>query len=227
MNSQFLEREELSQGRVTGTLAAAPSVGLEGVDAGLEAVSTIDAAKRCASLALQIAKAKVFGTEDQVKILQNEFDFNVCDPFWGTCIKEYVAHFQLQKGTIPYRAGLNNILPTPVSAKAKIALFGDWGTGTSDAITLLQQIKGFKPDILMHLGDIYYSGTKDEVQERFLNVIKSVYSSGSPPCFSLAGNHDMYSGGEGYYFLVDQLGQKASYFAIQNADWLFIGMDTG
>jgi hypothetical protein len=48
-----------------------------------------------------------------------------------------------------------------------------------------------------------------------------------PPCFSLAGNHDMYSGGEGYYWLVDQLGQGASYFAIQNDDWLFIGMDTG
>jgi hypothetical protein len=37
----------------------------------------------------------------------------------------------------------------------------------------------------------------------------------------------MYSGGEGYYWLVDQIGQQASYFAIQNGDWLFIAMDTG
>ena len=37
----------------------------------------------------------------------------------------------------------------------------------------------------------------------------------------------MYSGGEGYYWLINQLGQKASYFAMENDDWLFIGMDTG
>ena len=37
----------------------------------------------------------------------------------------------------------------------------------------------------------------------------------------------MYSGGQGYYWLVDQLHQKASYFCIQNADWQFVAMDTG
>ena len=176
---------------------------------------------------LQIAKAKVFGTDDQVKVLQNAFDFNVCDPFWSQCVDEYVNFFKLRGSAIPYREGLNNVLPTPVSANAKIALFGDWGTGTEDAIDLLQQIKGFNPDILMHLGDVYYSGTQDEMQERFLDVCDSVFGASMPPRFSLSGNHDMYSSGAGYYWLVDQLGQGASYFAIQNNDWLFIVMDTG
>jgi hypothetical protein len=79
----------------------------------------------------------------------------------------------------------------------------------------------------MHLGDVYYSGTKDEMQERFLDVCDSVFGASMPARCSLSGNHDMYSGGEGYYWLVDQIGQQASYFAVQNGDWLFIAMDSG
>ncbi len=45
--------------------------------------------------------------------------------------------------------------------------------------------------------------------------------------FSLCGNHDMYSGGQGYYWLVDQIGQQASYFCLQNSNWQFLAMDTG
>jgi Calcineurin-like phosphoesterase len=37
----------------------------------------------------------------------------------------------------------------------------------------------------------------------------------------------MYSGGAGYYWLVDQIGQQASYFCLQNANWQFLAMDTG
>jgi 3',5'-cyclic AMP phosphodiesterase CpdA len=119
------------------------------------------------------------------------------------------------------------VLATPLPTGAKIALFGDWGTGTQAAIDMLQQIRAFDPDILIHLGDVYYSGTQDEMRERFQGVCDSVFGENKPARFSLSGNHDMYSGGVGYYWLVDQVGQNASYFAIQNADWLFIGMDTG
>jgi hypothetical protein len=37
----------------------------------------------------------------------------------------------------------------------------------------------------------------------------------------------MYSGGAGYYGLVDQLEQQASYFCLRNAAWQFLAMDTG
>jgi hypothetical protein len=37
----------------------------------------------------------------------------------------------------------------------------------------------------------------------------------------------MYSGGAGYYWLVDQLGQQASYFCVRNTHWQFLGLDTG
>jgi calcineurin-like phosphoesterase family protein len=52
--------------------------------------------------------------------------------------------------------------------------------------------------------------------------------------FTLAGNHDMYSGGLGYYALIDELNaephrQPASYFCLRTADqaWQFLAMDTG
>jgi hypothetical protein len=188
---------------------------------------SLDGTKRCASLSLQLAKAKVFGTDEQVEELQNEFNYSVCDPFWVKCVSEYVKHFQIAGDEIPYRAGINNVLPTPIPYNAKIALFGDWGTGTQEAYDLMHQIKGLTPDILMHLGDVYYSGIMEEMQERFLDVCSAVFGSSIPTRFSLSGNHDMYSGGAGFYWLVDELNQGASYFAIQNDYWLFIAMDTG
>ena len=43
----------------------------------------------------------------------------------------------------------------------------------------------------------------------------------------MCGNHDVYSGGAGYYWLLDQIGQQASYFCLQNPNWQFLAMDTG
>jgi Calcineurin-like phosphoesterase len=221
-NAQVFERDEISHGRIPPSSpladAAAP---------GLEAIGAVDSAKRCSSLAVRLAKAKVFGTAEQVKALQSAFDFNVCDPFWAQCVNEYVSYFQVHGHNIPYRAGLNNVLPYKIPATASVALFGDWGTGMPESQALLVEIKKFNPDVLMHLGDIYYSGTQDEIKERFLDVCTSVFGAVMPRRFSLSGNHDMYSGGAGYYGLVDQIEQRASYFAIQNDDWLLIGMDTG
>jgi hypothetical protein len=37
----------------------------------------------------------------------------------------------------------------------------------------------------------------------------------------------MYSGGAGYYWLVDRIGQQSSYFCLQNDHWQFLAMDTG
>jgi hypothetical protein len=228
-HAEVLARHEGVKDRVPLQYSLAPVPAMTAAAGGfvMLKVSGLETGKRCSSLAVQLAEAKVFGTPEQIASLQNAFDYNVCDPFWAQCIDEYVAYFKLGAKQIPYRAGLNNVLAAPVPAGATIALFGDWGTGTEAATEVLQQIKGFKPDILMHLGDVYYSGTQDEMQERFLDVCASVFGSSMPALFSLSGNHDIYSGGQGYYWFVDQIGQQASYFAIQNNDWLFIAMDTG
>jgi hypothetical protein len=84
----------------------------------------------------------------------------------------------------------------------------------------------FKPDVLIHLGDIYYAGTQNEVHMNFLDICRLILGN-HVALFSLCGNHDMYASGNGYYWLIDQIGQQASYFCLQNVDWQFVAMDTG
>jgi 3',5'-cyclic AMP phosphodiesterase CpdA len=46
--------------------------------------------------------------------------------------------------------------------------------------------------------------------------------------FSLPGNHDMYSGGYGYFDLIlPHFGQEASYFNLRGQNWQLIGLDSG
>jgi hypothetical protein len=81
-------------------------------------------------------------------------------------------------------------------------------------------------------GDIFISyllrRTPFEVENYFFRPWRSILSStGNPRSFTLAGNHGMYSGGAGYYSLLDKLAQPASYFCLRNKYWQIIGLDTG
>jgi hypothetical protein len=89
----------------------------------------------------------------------------------------------------------------------------------------LRQVAALKPDLLLHLGDVYYAATQNEAKDNFLDTCRTVL--GDIPLYSLCGNHDMYPGGHGYYWLLDQIGQKSSYFCLQNDQWMFLAMDTG
>ena len=51
--------------------------------------------------------------------------------------------------------------------KCSIALLGDWGADNDHALNIAKQVRARKPDIAIHLGDIYYAGTQYET-ERFL-----------------------------------------------------------
>jgi 3',5'-cyclic AMP phosphodiesterase CpdA len=187
----------------------------------------IDDIKECSEMAFQLATAKAFGNQAQYQILHDKLfhKFGSCDPLWGECITKYVEYFKLKREDIHYRAGLDNVLAYDLPTQAKIAIIGDWGTGMPEAVDLLSQIAAKKPDVVIHLGDIYYTGLPSEVNDWFLEIYRDVV--GDTPLYSLAGNHDMYSGGEGYYWLVDQLGQKASYFCVRNEYWQLLAMDTG
>jgi hypothetical protein len=90
---------------------------------------------------------------------------------------------------------------------------------------VLKQVATFNPTILLHLGDIYFAGLEGQANDNFLAICNDILPG--VPRYSLCGNHDMYSGGKGYYWLLDQIGQKSSYFALQNDNWQFIAMDTG
>ncbi len=121
---------------------------------------------------------------------------------------------------------------------ARVVMLGDWGTSLDDARAMLKYIWLLKdPHAFVHLGDIYYSGTQEECEDNFLNVFKSVAEEiGKPmvPVFTIPGNHEYYSFGDGYFWLLDHLNtgdqkQEGSYFCLRTEDqkWQFLAMDTG
>jgi hypothetical protein len=111
----------------------------------------------------------------------------------------------------------------------KVALLADWGADNDHAKRLGDLAMARGADIVIHLGDIYYSGSKAECEKFIENwPLKDV--GGQPTAgksFALNGNHEMYSLGR-YYFstVLDGLGQEASYFTLSNNWWQIHGLDT-
>lgn len=187
-------------------------------------------AQYCSSIWWEIAKAQVAGDRQAEQQWRAQLgQFTTCDIRYAQAAEQYVA-FKFQQGKTPYKVwkDLNDfIVDWQVPPKARIAIVGDWGTGKDDARALLQAIARKNPDLVIHLGDIYYAGTDFEVQNYFLNIWTSTFDLSRIRTFTLAGNHDMYSGGVPYYKLIQQLGQPASYFCLRNDDWQFVALDTG
>ena len=85
----------------------------------------------------------------------------------------------------------------------KIALISDWGTGPwSDGASpfcpsqLVQRsASGLQPDIVIHLGDVYYYGSSAQEQANLIDV----WVPGAKASFTLNSNHEMYDGATGYY----------------------------
>jgi hypothetical protein len=50
----------------------------------------------------------------------------------------------------------------------RIALAGDWGTGTDEAQTIADNMVTVNPELTIHLGDVYYVGFDTEVEENCL-----------------------------------------------------------
>lgn len=184
----------------------------------------------CAQLYMQLIIAQARGQADRVAQLKNEIDFSTCDPLWAQCLLLY-EKFRFQSEQIPYKTyqQLGDYvldLPKGTSGELRIALLADWGTGMDIAKRVLADAASHRPDALIHLGDIYYSGTPYETKAYFLDVCRQVLGE-QVPIYTLAGNHDMYSGGQGYYALLEQIGQPASFFCLRNGDWQLLALDTG
>jgi hypothetical protein len=145
-----------------------------------------------------------------------------CDELgWAQCLMTYFGYKAL--GEKPQYRPKQNVV-VDLGAKSRIAIIGDWGTGDDVSRNVLTVAK-LKPEILLHLGDVYYAGTESEAKANFLDICQLFLPN--IPLYTLCGNHDMYSGGGGYYWLLDQIGQKASCFCLENDNWLFLAMDTG
>jgi len=130
-----------------------------------------------------------------------------------------------------------SVIDWKLPSNAKIALIGDWGTGNEDAHEFLRALISDGVDCIIHLGDIYYTGTEEECTDYFFNIIREELGS-QVPVFTIPGNHEYYSFGKGFYGLIDTINngipitnarQEASYFCLKTADsnYQFLGLDTG
>jgi hypothetical protein len=192
----------------------------------------------CARLAAQIA---LYSVTDPAKaaILRQELLNGTCDPLWAECLVVY-GKWRASNQTQPYVKYQNIgdfVIEQCFPDDATIAVIGDWGTGMNDALVLIQQIAAnFQPDVLLHLGDIYYSGLPSECSAHFTSLIDQAWPDPArkPLVFTLDGNHDRYGGASGgYYTLIAGLNKAAgkpqpnSYFALRNNFWQLVAMDTG
>jgi hypothetical protein len=127
-----------------------------------------------------------------------------------------------------------------IGERCRLIVVGDWGSGLPRAVKVADAMDEYVADSVkqgldchvIHLGDVYYSGWEYEYRERFLNhwpVKKS--EKDRVGSWSLNGNHDMYSGGFGYFdtLLADPRFArqgKSSFFRLYNDEWQFLGLDT-
>ncbi len=142
----------------------------------------------------------------------------------------------------PASFGDNAPLISTISDSVKIGIIGDWGTGEGFALEVLNSMMAQKPDIVIHLGDVYYSGSPglrpywgmNNEMDKFIKHwpqspwpdTKKEFSS-----FTLNSNHEMYCGGYGYFEdaltapVFSQQNGK-SYFLLENDNWQIFGLDS-
>ena len=106
---------------------------------------------------------------------------------------------------------------------------------------LLKDVLAFTPAAIIHLGDVYYSGTPEECRVNYTQVIAEVFEEElgkgkRVPVFSLRENHEYYVLGYGFYPTLATINasipdaeQVASYFCLRTSDggWQSLAMDTG
>lgn len=122
-----------------------------------------------------------------------------------------------------------------LASRARLVLLADWGTGTPRAQGIaklararIEQVPEIERHVI-HLGDVYYCGMPDEYRTRFLNDWPGGLGEGVSS-WNLNGNHDMYSGGNGYFETISKAPfaqqRGTSFFRLSNEHWQFIGLDT-
>jgi len=168
------------------------------------------------------------------------------DPLWMLAALNYAINLvdpnsmapfpnkPVYQGTLSRKAGRTG---DPV-----IGIMGDWGTGyfkeengiPCSAERVLDDITKQEIDYLVHLGDVYYSGTDwrpipGEELAHFLNIWPD---QGAGRNFTLNSNHEMTGDDHGYF---DQALSATSpfrhqngmsYFALTYGSWLVLGLDS-
>jgi hypothetical protein len=169
--------------------------------------------------------------------------FGPDDPDWVIKIAEAMLD-RLAKGNHLFNA-------TPAQATmtddARLVIVGDWGSGLTRALTvgslmgakIAEAHEQGREVHVIHLGDVYYSGDPVEYKRHVLDPgrwpVTAQLAGAGVRSWALMGNHDMYSGGYGFYdtLLADPRfeqqsgnGSGTSFFRLSSSAWDIAGLDS-
>ncbi len=139
---------------------------------------------------------------------------------WFTSLFDWLKQFR-KRPLLPSSSAIGTLPESP-----SVALFADWGTGLYGAPVIANSISHLEMPLhlVWHLGDVYCAGTKKEEQKRLIELWPKRNGAIMRACNS---NHEMYSGGEGFFDLtIPFTEQLSSYFALENERWLLVGLDS-
>jgi len=180
------------------------------------------------------------GNDSYADFVLKEFEdvlrkFGPCDPGW---VESVIAKGLSQLRHRP-RFVDGQAPDVDVADDARIVVVGDWGTGLTWAQAvgreMARQVAAAKDEgrevHVLHLGDVYYSGWREEYRSRFLPYWPVRSADEGVGSWALNGNHDMYSGGHGYFgYLLREprfaRQNESSYFCLQNDHWQLLGLDS-
>ncbi len=169
---------------------------------------------------------KILAKYPLLKLSINEF---IKNELWGR------AKFNTTPATVKF-----------TNKKYKIAVIGDWGTGKWEdgrqsqcpSQLVMKQVNSKKPDIIIHLGDVYYAGTNKSMLSEYKNEEKNnlvkiwdQFIKTGPKSFTLNSNHEMYGGGKGYFDVALKDGlfkeqKNTSYFSLEFKSFVILGLDS-
>lgn len=242
------ENRHLSFLAVEDPLMQALNAGLKNCECGKPFMAGVegipDVGLQCLALLQRYYDALAHGRHDEAEsIRRNKLEQSPCDVHgWVRTLLEYMDYYDIKKRQphyVTWKTLDDFVYPLPETGKngktLTIGILGDWGTGTPGAETVLQDLMQYQPDLILHLGDIYYAGMPDECHHNFLAILCKY--APLTPIYTLPGNHEYFSGGDGFYSVLPKLNQlpdfkwvkqqQAGFFCLKNS-WLHIqGMDTG
>lgn len=200
------------------------------------------------------AHASIANDQEQLTKLEKQVArYKFGNPLWQQMFVQYYKYYwqyPYHEGAKPvYRSWKDSqygngdinygMIDWKLPNDARIAIVGDIGTGTTVGEAVLKAAIKFKPHAIVHLGDVYYSGTEIEVKKRLVGMIKKVMKEENCciPFFTVPGNHEYFTGGIALLNALDSdeliyessQKQRASYFCLRTEDntWQFLGLDTG
>lgn len=154
-------------------------------------------------------------------------------------VETTIRELWYNKGKFPTTPPQHIKLTGKKNNSVSIAILGDWGAGNPASQEVMARLVALKPDYIVHVGDVYYSGTPKNgkhyfsLGEEYKNLIDLWPKSYVGKSFTLNSNHEMYSGANGLF--IDALkglgtpftAQKgASCFALNFLDYTILGLDT-